>query len=344
MKGIFYRLRAFLSFFLLTAFIVTCNMMLFLNDTGISEDIVRLRAPKTFLNVLVLSLILTFIDSLRRGFTVKRPLERILSALSRLKSGDFSVRIEKSPFFGSEWCDVIDDFNCLAEKLSEIETLKNDFVSNVSHEIKTPLAVMQNYASLLASPSVTDDEKSEYIALISASARRLSALVTNILRLNKLERSTLPPRAAEYDLSEQLRESILAFERIWEEKHIRLKTEIPDGCVISSDEEMLSLVWNNLLSNAFKFTPENGSVFVLLTDDGASASVSVCDSGCGMSEEVGRHIFEKFYQGDTSHCAEGNGLGLALVKRVIDLVGGSIRVSSEVDRGSRFTVTLKKHV
>lgn len=223
-----------------------------------------------------------------------------------------------------------------------METLRNDFTANVSHELKTPLAVMQNYGTLLQQPSLSEEKRIEYAKTVTDASRRLADMVTNILKLNKLENQSIYPDAGTYDLGEQLCECLLSFESVWEDKNIDINTEIQDEVKITADPELLSLVWNNLFSNAFKFTGPGGTVSVTLRADEDSAAVSVSDTGCGISADAGKHIFEKFYQGDTSHASSGNGLGLALVKRVIDITGGEISVASEVGRGSTFTVRLRR--
>ena len=178
---------------------------------------------------------------------------------------------------------------------------------------------------------------------ISGACRRLAHLITNILKLNKLENQQIFPTMTEYDLSEQLVESLLQFENEWEKKNIDIDTDIADEIHVRADSELLSLVWNNLLSNAFKFTEEGGTVSLKLTVDEKYAIVKVSDTGCGMKPEVGAHIFEKFYQGDTSHSVQGNGLGLALVKRVVDIMQGEISVESVYGEGSTFTVKIRRY-
>ncbi len=199
---------------------------------------------------------------------------------------------------------------------------------------------MQNYGTMLQQPNLSDEKRIEYAKAVTDAARRLANLITNILKLNKLENQQIYPAAEKYDLSEQLCECLLAFEGAWEDKELEIETDIADGVTVEADAQLLELVWSNLFSNAIKFTEPHGRVAVSLKVDGDDAVVTVSDTGCGISSEVGKHIFEKFYQGDTSHATQGNGLGLALVKRVIDIVGGGISVKSEVGVGSEFTVKL----
>ena len=228
----------------------------------------------------------------------------------------------------------------MAEELSGVETLRTDFIANVSHELKTPLAVMQNYGTMLQQPGLSEENRIEYAKAITDSSRRLADLITNILKLNRLENQRIYPDKQTYNLGEQLCECLLNFESTWEKKDIEIETDIEEEVFIKSDAELLTLVWNNLFSNALKFTEPKGTVTLSLKTDGEFAVVKVSDTGCGISPETGRHIFEKFYQGDTSHAAQGNGLGLALVKRVIDIVGGDISVESEIGKGSVFTVRI----
>ena len=264
---------------------------------------------------------------------------------SRIKDGDFTVRID--PLHNEEnredYLDrMIHDLNAMIAELGSIETLKTDFVSNVSHEIKTPLSVIQNYSSLLDAEDLSEEERREYAGIIRGAAMRLNSLITNILRLNRLENQQIHMRSETFDLGGQLTECLLGFETVWEEKGIGIEPDIEDDVLINSDKELLSIVWNNLLSNAFKFTEPGGTVSISLKTENDDAVVTVRDSGCGMPPETVRHIFDKFYQGDTSHSVQGNGLGLALVKRIIDIAGGEIRVESTPGEGSTFIVRLRR--
>lgn len=342
-----YILRRYLLFFVLVAFTISCSMLLFLNNVSAAAGIEFTRenisgaAVATALNVGLLSALFTVIDALRRYFLVKRPVRRIVRAAQEMARGDFSVRVPEMPV--ADGFDAIAGcFNRMAQELSGMETLRTDFIANVSHELKTPLAVMQNYGTLLQEPELSDEKRIEYAKAVTGASRRLADLVTNILKLNKLENQQIYPRSEAYDLGEQLCECLLSFEDAWEAKGLDIETDIEEGVTVNSDAELLSLVWNNLFSNAVKFTEPGGKVSLTLKTEGDRASVSVSDTGCGIPPEVGKHIFEKFYQGDSSHATQGNGLGLALVKRVIDIIGGDISVQSEAGVGSTFTVTLRR--
>ena len=351
MKGIDLRrvlrgLSNYCVFFLMAAFLISCCMLLFvttLADTmelSLTDEDLGAAAKITFANVLLLSLLFTVIDEVRRKLTVERPVKRITQAAERIMQGDLSVRIESRDNDAEQFGQIIDCINRMTEELSGVETLRTDFIANVSHEMKTPLAVMQNYGTLLQQPGLDEQTRIEYGKAVAGAARRLASMMTNILKLNKLENQQIFPKAAPYDLSEQLCQCLLQFEDVWEDKDIRLEVAIADGVTVEADEELLSLVWNNLLSNAFKFTPPGGTVWVSLEATEQYATVKVRDTGCGIPPEVGAHIFEKFYQGDTSRATQGNGLGLALVKRVIDILRGQISVESAVGKGSVFTVRI----
>lgn len=297
-------------------------------------------AKLTFGNVMLISLLFTVMDGIIYWFTVQKPIRRIIKVVEKIMSGDFPARI---PLRGENSFNVIADYiNKMAEELSGIETLRTDFVANVSHELKTPLSIIQNYGTMLQAPDLSEKDRMGYAKTISASSKRLADLITNILKLNRLENQQIFPEKRVYNLGEQLCECMLNFESAWEEKDIDINTDIEDGVLVSSDPELLSLVWNNLISNAVKFTDSGGTVSLSLKTEGELAAVEVSDTGCGISPEVGKHIFEKFYQGDTSHATKGNGLGLALIKCVADITGCEIAVASEVGKGSVFTVKLRR--
>ena len=339
----------YVVFFLTVAFAVSCCMLLFVNTLADSmglvfnEENIGAAAKVTFLNVLLLTLLFGTIDHIRRKLMVDRPVKRITEATERIMQGDFSVRVTPMHGAGMEGFNQIGmAINAMAAELAGTETLRTDFIANVSHELKTPLAIMGNYATMLQRPGIAEDERCEYAKAISEAARKLAQLITNILKLNKLENQQIFPQPKEFDLSEQLCECLLVFEDAWEAKELEIETDIEEDVQIRSDPELLSLVWNNLISNAVKFTPDGGTIGLSLKTEDGSVVVQVRDTGCGMKPEVGQHIFEKFYQGDTSHATQGNGLGLALVKRVVDILNGEIGVQSVYGTGSTFTVKFKR--
>ncbi len=343
-------ISSFFIFFLLAAFVSTCCIMLFISmlQGSIGHEFTQAEitaaAKITMLNVVLLSIGMAVTDYVRRKLTVERPVKRITDAASKMIAGDFSVRIAPIAKFGTDdsFNEIIECINKMATELSGVETLRTDFIANVSHEMKTPLAVMQNYGTLLGAPELPEEKRIEYAKAITDASRRLADMMTNILKLNRLENQQIYPSPAPFDLGEQLCESLVQYESVWERKNIEIETDIAEGVLVNADAELLLLVWNNLFSNAFKFTEDGGRVTLTLTSDETYATVKIADTGCGMSAEVGAHIFEKFYQGDTSHATQGNGLGLALVKRVVDITEGEIGVESAVGVGTTFTVRLPR--
>ncbi len=340
---------SFLLFFLMVGFVVSCCMMLFLNvlskEMGLTytSDNIAEAAKITFFNVVIITVIFKTIDYVRRKIMVDKPVKLITDAAQRIMNGDFSARVKHMHGSGMEGFNQIgESINAMAEELSSVETLRTDFIANVSHEMKTPLAVMQNYGTLLQTPELPEEKRVEYAKAITDASRRLADMMTNILKLNRLENQQIYPQIEKYDLGEQLCESLLQYESTWERKNIEIETDIAESVIVSADAELLSLVWNNLFSNAFKFTDDGGTVTLTLTANGEYATVKISDTGCGMSADVGAHIFEKFYQGDTSHATQGNGLGLALVKRVVDIMQGEIGIESEVGIGTTFTVKIRR--
>lgn len=350
MKKILRAAYRYFLFFALVAFLASCIVSLFVttfaNDLGatLTDENIGPAAKSAFVCVVILSVLVTLIDVIRRKLTTERITKRIALAANEITQGNFDVRI---PSVGtlvadSNYNEIIDSFNKMAQELGSLETLRTDFVANVSHEMKTPLAVIQNYATLLQTPDLPCDKRDEYAKGIYDGTHRMSDMITNILKLNRLENQSIYPKSERIDLGEQLCECLLQYENVWETRNIDIETDIAEDVILLADGELLILVWNNLLSNAFKFTPDGGKVGLTLFADEINACVTVKDSGCGMSEDVGKHIFEKFYQGDASHATQGNGLGLALVKRVVDILKGEISVESEVGVGSTFTVKLRR--
>lgn len=292
--------------------------------------------------ILLLSTFCTIVDWIRRKLTVDKPTQKILQATERIAEGDFSTHLDIVHDYKKydQYDLIMENLNKMAMELQKNEVLKTDFISNVSHEIKTPLAVIQNYAMLLQDETLDAQTRKDYTQTLINATRRITDLITNILKLNKLENQQIQQKAEVFSLTESLANCIVEFEIPMESKNICLDCDLEDVTVFSTPS-LLEIVWTNLLSNAIKFTPQDGNINVVLKQLGNNVQVTVSDDGCGMSSEVGAKIFDKFYQGDTSHATQGNGLGLALVKRVIDILGGEISVSSEVGKGSTFTILLK---
>ena len=274
--------------------------------------------------------------------TYEVPMQRLAQATQKVAAGDFSVYV--TPIHTADKADYIDrmivNFNTMVEELGSIETLKTDFFSNVSHEFKTPLAVIHSNAELLQKSLAPGDAHQEQVENILGATRRLANLIQNMLKLNKLEKQTLRPAAEVYDICAQLCSVAVQFEDAWERKDIEFDADLEDTAYVQADPGLLELVWTNLLSNAVKFTPQGGSITLRQTRADGKIYVSVVDTGCGMDEKTIKHIYDKFYQGDTSHSTEGNGLGMALVKRILELTGAEIHIESTPGQGSTFTVVL----
>ncbi len=329
------------AFFLLIAFIMQIAILVF-DYMEERTDNNALIAVLVLILIFILSSVCTVIDYIRRKIMVDRPVKKILDATEKITAGDFSVRVEPEHKYSqyNGYDAIMEDLNKMAEELQKSAILKTDFISNVSHELKTPLAIIQNYVSLLQDESLDSETRQKYVSTVKQASRRLTDLITNILKLNKMENQDVSPEYERINLTEMLSQAVLNYEELIEKKQIDLDCRL-DDVVIYSSPSYLEIVWNNLISNAIKFTEPGGSVTVTLREHIDRVTVSVKDTGCGISKETGAHIFDKFYQGDTSHSGEGNGLGLPLVKRVIDILGGEISVKSELGRGSTFTITLK---
>lgn len=227
----------------------------------------------------------------------------------------------------------------MTRELASNEMLKSDFIANVSHEIKAPLSVIQSYTQALKDGYAAPEQQEQYLDTIMVASQNLNSMITNILKLNKLENQQIFSVPEPYQLGEQLRRCALSYMKRWQEKEIEFAIDVEDVAVCH-DAALLELVWNNLLSNAVKFTERGGSISLTSRIRDSAVWVVVRDTGCGMDGEIRARIFEKFYQGDTSHASQGNGLGLALVKKIIDIIGGDIIVESAPGQGTAFTVKI----
>ena len=266
------------------------------------------------------------------------PMMKLGDAMRKVAGGDFSVRLDCSSRM-RDVREVYGSFNTMVKELGNTETLQTDFVSNVSHEFKTPINAIEGYASLLQDTQLTDEQKNAYIDKIIFNTRRLSDLVGNILLLSKVNNQTISPKTSTFRLDEQVRQSILALESKWEKKEIEFDIDL-DEIEYTGFENLLSHVWLNLIDNAVKFSPQNGQIRIRLKQLDGSVTFSIWDNGLPIPEADIDRIFNKFYQGDNSHAAEGNGLGLALVRKIIAAAHGTINVTSSEDAGTEFVVAL----
>lgn len=267
------------------------------------------------------------------------PLGEMIEAAERIAKGDFKVHIQETFAEKSDFGRLQRSFNHMAAELDGIEMFRKDFINNFSHEFKTPIVSLRGFAHQLQAGGLSPEEEREYIRIIAAESDRLSGMATNILLLSKLENQAIVTDRTEFYLDEQIRTCVLLLEKQWTDRNIELNIDL-DEVKYCFNEDMLSHVWVNLLSNAFKFTPQGGTVSCTLRATTEAVTVKVSDTGDGMDREVLCHIFDKFYQGDPSHTGAGNGIGLTIVGRILELCGGRIDVESTLGAGSVFTVTL----
>lgn len=269
-----------------------------------------------------------------------RFVERLNHALKQIAQGNYDITLEGTPPV-QEIREIIDNFNVMTRELQSTEILRHDFIQNVSHEFKTPLAAIEGYAALLQQPGLTEAQRLAYTQQIITSTRRLNGLSENILLLSRLEQNQVRLQKEFFSLDEQIRTNILLTEPIWSKKGIVLAVELED-CSFKANRELLAQVWQNIFGNAVKFTPKGGMISVSLKQAPEEVVVRFADNGPGMTEEEQMRVFEKFYQADRSHSSSGNGLGLSLAKRIIDLHGGTIEIESQPGHGSEFIIHLPK--
>ena len=274
------------------------------------------------------------------GRRVLKPLNELIAATREVAKGNFNIKVKNSNE-ENELGELIRSFNIMTNELNGIEMFHKDFINNFSHEFRTHIVSIRGFARQLNKDSLTDDKRKEYADIIISESERLANMSTNILLLTKLENQEIVTDKKMFSLDEQLRYCILLLQMQWEEKNINFQIEL-DSIKYYGNEEMLFQVWLNLISNAIKFSNQSGEITVQCYDDGMGIKVKIADKGIGMDDKTRQHIFEKFYQGDLAHAAEGNGLGLPLVKRIIDLCGGKIAVKSQLGKGTNFVVRLPK--
>lgn len=299
----------------------------------------------TFYLITLLSIGITLLLSLTISATFSKPFADIANASKEVAKGNFDVTVEypqkRKLNKENDIQIVFDNFNSMVKELKHNEMFKSDFISNVSHEIKTPLATIQGYATLLQDQKLPKKKREEYVSIIINATKQLSTLTSNILKLSKLENQGIFAKREEYNLAEQIRQSLLALQTSWQEKEIDLNLDLSE-INIALDKELMNQVWKNLFENAIKFTSPKGKISVSLAETDDSVIATISDNGIGMTETTKKYLFDKFYQGDDSHSKEGNGLGLALVKKILDIHNAKISVDSELNIGSTFTITFKK--
>ena len=268
------------------------------------------------------------------------PVKELGYAMEKISEGDFSVRL-KTKTSSKEIKEIFSGFNMMAKELQSTEILHSDFVSNDSHEFKTPINAIEGYSMLLQDGENLTNEQKEYVDKIVFNTHRLSSLTGSILLLSKLENQSIVSKKTSFDLDEQIRKSLLALEGQWASKEIEFDIEMDDTDYVGN-EALLHHIWDNLISNAIKFSDNGTEIKIRLENHADKIVFTISDQGIGIDEETQKHLFDKFYQGDSSRKNEGNGLGLALVKKIIDLEGGEITVKNNEDRGCTFTVVLNR--
>lgn len=334
-------LISFLGFFFLSGLTMSISFRIFMYDLNLSDDYVHTFAPYTLINLILISAIFGLIATAWKKLTVEIPIEEINKVLHRIKKGDFSSKLNRR-LFTSRYSTIVNNINLMTDELASLDSLKVSLMSNISHEFKTPISVISNYATLLSEDNIDDEKRIEYANAILGSSKKMTELVTNILKLNQLENQNIPSEIQTFDIGEQICASLLDFEDVWEEKNIDVVTEIESDVTVNADKQLFSIVWHNLFSNAFKFTDKDGRVTVSLSQGKKYAVVKISDTGCGIPEEQTELIFDTFYQCDTSRSSDGNGLGLALVKRITNITNSIIKVESNLGEGTTFIVKIPK--
>lgn len=337
----------FVFFVLLGTFVILMFVVILLHKLGyISLSDIRNSSTDAPLNIPTRFLIsnfifCTFIGTAISGFFSRkllRPIRKVIAATHQVASGDFDVKVDIGGI--DELEELSNSFNKMTEELSSTETLRRDFINNFSHEFKTPIVSIKGFAKILKSGDITETEREEYLDIIISESERLTQLSTQILNLSKYEHMEIVGEKRLYRIDEQIRKIILLLEPKWTAKSIVFSLDLPDT-LIEGNEDLIQQVLLNLIDNAIKFSYTGGQIEIgLIRTEKDEIVIKVKDEGCGMSEEAQNHIFEKFYQVDQSHQIAGNGIGLAIVKRLIGLMNGSISVESQVDLGSVFTITL----
>ena len=321
---------------LASSFIVAVLVYISINFLKLS----LFRNPFGFLVLMLLTS--TILGSILSYFISNRSmklLKEIVDTINKVGQGDFNVSLNETKF--NQFNSIIKNFNVMVKELNSIETLLSDFIANFSHEFKTPIVSIRGFAKLLKKQNLSEEEKEEYLNIIISEANRLVLLSSNTLFLTKLESQEIVPEKNNFLLDEQIREIILLFQNSWEQKKINLKLDLEE-VRFYGNKELIHQIWINLFSNAVKFSKENGDIAISLKQDSKKIYFAITDNGSGMSEETLKHVFDKFYQGDYSRSTSGNGLGMSIVKRIIDLTNGTIEISSSLDVGTSISVTLPK--
>lgn len=325
---------------LLLAILLTIIITIGLLLTPLGKLLINHTITRTFLSIGIIYIISAMISTSVLYFFSKKilaPLTDLSNKSMEVAKGNFKVSVEVDSAI-PELQATLENFNFMINELNRVETLSSDFINNVSHEFKTPLSVIRSYVNIIENNDLSNEEKKEYLKKINESIDNLSSLISNILQISKLDNQQIHLNKNKFRLDEQIRQSILQFSEPIEKKNLNLDIDL-DDTYIYADEKLLNQVWTNIISNAIKYTPAEGTISVSLIQK-EQLIVKISDTGEGMPEEMLSKIFEKFYQGETSHNHEGNGLGLSIVKRIVTLHNGSINVESKPKEGTTFYIYL----
>lgn len=327
---------------LLANSILTGGIVYLLIESGVLH-ITMTHIGEILMLIAVISIPIGLLISMGVSKIPLKPFRDLIKSMDKLASGDFHTRVSVGPVMAKypPFVEVCESFNKMAQELESTEMLRKDFINNFSHEFKTPIVSIAGFAKLLKRGNLSEPVKQEYINVIEEESLRLSYMATNVLNLTKVENQSILTNVTSFNLSEQIRGCILLLENKWDKKNLDFLLSFGEH-TIHANEELLKQVWINLLDNAIKFSPQDQIIEVRIAESPDTVSVSILNTGPEISTEEQKRIFNKFYQADQSHAAEGNGVGLAIVKRVTELHGGSIQVSSNHDITS-FTVELPKH-
>ena len=338
MKRFLYNLISYIVFLITVTVVVSIGILIFSKVKDFETSIL---AIFVLLYILFTALIFFIIDYIRRNIIIQKPLNDILDATNLISKGEFDIKLKPRHNYNNydELDKIMININKMAIGLRNDEILKKDFISNFSHEIKTPIAIMNGYINLLKRNEMSKEERDEYIDKLYNSSINLSNLISNILKLNKLENSEI--ELNDVNLSNVLENVIISYDELINDKKINLDIDMDDRLIKYTNESFIQLIFSNLISNAIKFSNYEGIVEIKLKNKNDYIEFMVKDNGIGMSKDTIIHIFNRFYQGDTSHKTEGNGLGLSMVKKAIDRLGYKISIESEEEKGSTFVVDIR---
>ena len=340
-QSFIFRLSFIMVFALTVSNVLAGGILMILYNTPLKE-----RLHLTPISVTVIVLVFSYLSSAAFSIIINRnvftPLKKLTQVTKEVAEGNYDVNLDGITNLFTEKSDLgslVDAFEDMTHELSSTEIFRNDFIHNFSHEFKTPIISISGFAKQLYKGDLTPEQQTEFAKIIMDESQHLATMSSNVLLLSKLESQEIISDKESFPLDEQLRTCMLLFEEQWSEKNISIDMDL-DEINYYQNKDLLYHVWVNLIGNAVKFTPESGSITVKCKNAAGRIVVTISDDGIGMDEETKKHLFEKFYQGDTSHATSGNGLGLSLVKRIIDMMGGRITVVSETKKGSTFTVSL----